>query len=191
MKATPEQLDAAREELAQLEALDPFAAHEAANVKIAAAQSAYNAKKAAIEESGVVAVRPNPINGLPIVVGPLRALRAALDAAFAERRQAEELCRRVESLRRYLDTGSTHAEFVCTEAPKLTPAEAVARGGRALVVDKATNRLVYERSERAPVPTGRKAWEAERAQRRAAGDQRDADRRATIEANRRRRQGQD
>lgn len=189
MKATPEQLDAAREELAQLEAADPFAAHEAANQKIAAAQSAYNARKAAIEESGVVAVRPNPINGLPIVVGPLRALRAALDAAFAERRQAEELCRRVESLRRYLETGSTHAEFVCTEAPKLTPAEAVARGGRALVVDKATNRLVYERSARAPVPTGKAAWQAEKAARRAAGDQREAER---LEAKARaRRRGQD
>lgn len=136
-----------------MEALDPFAAHEAANVKIAAAQSAYNARKAAIEESGVVAVRPNPINGLPIVVGPLRALRAALDAAFAERRQAEELCRRVTSLRSFLENGSTHAPFVCTEAERLSPSEAVARGGRALVVRD--GKLVVERSTRAPTPTGR------------------------------------
>lgn len=191
MRASPGQLDAAREELAQLEADDPFAAHEAANQKVAACAAAYNARKAAIEESGVVAVRPNPINGLPMVVGPLRGLRAALDAAFAERRQAEERCRRVSSLRSFLELGSTHAPFVCTDLPKLTPSEAVARGGRALVVDKATNRLVYERSDRAPVPVGKAAWQAEKAARRAAGDQREAERRSTIEANRRRRQGHD
>lgn len=185
MRATNEQLEAAAEELEQLEALDPFAAHAAAHEKVLAAQAAYNAKKSAIEGNGVVAVRPNPHNGQPLVVGPLRALRAALDAAFADRASAEALCRRVQSLRNYLEKGSAHAEFTSFEAPKLTPAQAAAAGGKALVWNPETGKHEWRKSERAPVPVGAKAWREELARRRAAGDQREAERRAAKDRIRR------
>lgn len=185
MKASPEQLEAARVELEALEAEELEALYEAASGKVAAAQAAYNVKKAAIEENGVVAVRPNPINGSPIVVAPLRPARAALDDAFAERNAVEEKLRRIESLRRYLETGSTHAEFSHYSAPKLTPAQAAAAGGRKIQYNPETRRSEIVRSERAPVPVGTKAWREELAQRRAAGDQREAERRAAKERIRR------